>query len=114
SFNDSLKNIPLPSKWLRSISFFAGHNPWDFARTSAIVYFKPKPTNNKAPVFLFQKNTNLLAGFLGCESPGKYYLDNFAWGWSIGKIIRKYSKFMSFYRIPLFSNLLETILFFNG
>ncbi|MDC8919692.1 hypothetical protein [Metamycoplasma hyosynoviae] len=109
TFDDAIKRIPLNSQWIESIGIYKGHSPWDLTKISAVIRFRPLATKSKKPILLWQKDSKLISNFLTTASPGKYYLDNFAWGWDVGKILRKYSSFIALSKIPLLSNLIGTL-----
>ncbi|WP_412031264.1 hypothetical protein [Metamycoplasma buccale] len=109
TLDESLKDISLNSSWLDSVKIYQSNNPWDLKVVNALVRFQPNKTNNKEPVLLWQKNINNITNLILANSPGKYYLDNFAWGWEIGKIIRLQSAFFKVSKIPIFSNFIGTL-----
>lgn len=113
SLKDSMKKIPLNSSWIDNITIIEPpSNVWSLNLLNAVIRFKRIETHNKKPVILWQKNSKLIMEFLTTSSPGRHYLKNFAWGWDIGKIIKKFNSFIVLSKIPLFSNLIGTI--FNG
>ncbi|WP_406615681.1 hypothetical protein ACJA25_00505 [Mycoplasmopsis hyopharyngis] len=107
TLKESLKRIPLNSSWLDSITILQSDSVWDLKSVNAVIRFK-KYTKKK-PVILWQKDSKLIMEFLTTNSPGKHYLRYFAWGWDIGKILRRFNGFIALSTIPLFSNLISTI-----
>ena len=109
AFRNTTKHIPINSSWLDSLTILKNYNPWDIKIVNAIVYFKSNETNNKEPVFLYHKKIDKVLKLLTSDSPGRYYLNNFAWGWKIGKILRQKSKFLITLKIPLFGSLISVV-----
>ena len=109
AFRNTAKHIPINSSWLDSLTILKNYNPWDIKIVNAIVYFKPHETNNKEPVFLYHKRIDNVLKLLTSDSPGRYYLNNFAWGWKIGRILRQKSAFIAMSKIPLYGSLIGTI-----
>lgn len=107
TLKESMKRIPLNSSWLDTITILETNSAWDFKNLNAVIRFK-KYTKKK-PVILWQKDSKLIMQFLTTSSPGSHYLRYFAWGWDIGKILRKFNGFIAMSTIPLFSNLINTI-----
>ncbi|WP_444704922.1 hypothetical protein ACT1UH_02935 [Mycoplasma sp. 332] len=109
TLKESLRSIPLNSSWIDSITILQTNSPWDLKNLNAVIKFNKNATNNKKPVVLWQKDSKLIFDFLTTSSPGAHYLKYFAWGWDIGKILRKYNSFITLTTIPLFSNLINTL-----
>lgn len=59
---------------------------------SYYVFFNPTTTKNKNPLLFINRPISEFNSFLTATSKGKYYLDNFAWGWEIGRAIRRQDK----------------------
>lgn len=93
--------IPLNSKWISGVQFINSTNP---TLQNFKIYFKDKV--HKKPVTVLNKDFLRSYGITTAISPGAYYLNNFAWGWQAGKILRMrkqdikaYQRFSSdFYR----------------
>lgn len=105
---ENLKDVHINSTWLKSVKFLQGNNPWDSFVTHAILSFNPHTTNKKKPVVLFNKNQKMIWEMIVSNSPGRYYLDNFAWGWDIGKLLSNSSNFITKSTIPLYTTFLTT------
>nr|QWT28847.1 hypothetical protein [Mycoplasma anserisalpingitidis] len=78
--------IPLNSKWIEGVKFYKSTNP---LLQNMKVFFNKEV--NKKTITLLNKDFNKTISFINSSSPGKFYLDNFAWGWTVGKFIRMYS-----------------------
>ena len=109
AFKKTARHIPINSSWLDSLTIVKSYNPWDIKVVNAIVYFKPIETHYKEPVYLWSKKIDKVLKLLTSDSPGRYYLDNFAWGWKIGKILRQKAAFIAMSKIPLYGSLIGTI-----
>lgn len=112
-FSKSIQNIPLNSHWLKSLKIHQSGNPWNIKIVNAILTFKPSPNGkSKEPVLLWQKSLDEVLRLTTTTSPGAYYLKEFAWGWSVGKILRKHNEFLTMSKLPLYSDLVSS--FFYG
>lgn len=115
SFNELIKNIPINSSWLQSIKIYKAYNPWDIKTCNALLRFNPATTSSrknpkgKEPVLLISKNVSDIMKLINAPSPGRFYLDNFAYGWEIGKILRHNKEFIVSSKIPLFASLATTL-----
>lgn len=112
-FKNILNNIPdiipLDSMWIDAIKFVPNNDKWDFSTLSCVIYFNKWATNNKKPIYLANKNANKILEFLTTKSPGGHYLDNFAWGWEIGKFLKNNTKFLFMSKIPVFGSFANTL-----
>ncbi|MBN0919683.1 hypothetical protein [[Mycoplasma] gypis] len=111
AIEDSIKKIEFDSTWLDYLKIYKNNNPWDLFSVNCLLVFQTQPTRGKAPVFLFNKNAKLIAQWFESASAGKFYLNNFAWGWEVGKFLRKYSDFAKVSKIPIFASTLGTFLY---
>lgn len=102
--------LPLNSSWIRAIRIIKNNEKWNFHTASFVIKFNPATTNNKKALYIANKNVDVILGFLTAESPGAYYIDNFAWGWEIGKLLRERHLFFVSSKIPLFQSALNTII----
>ncbi|VEU75597.1 Uncharacterised protein [Mycoplasmopsis maculosa] len=101
------KNIILNSSWLDRVTIQKSNDPWNSIYANAIIKFQADSTNKKEPVFLFNKSLVKILELINSDSPGKYYLENFAWGWKIGALLRNYKHFISKSKIPAFLNIIS-------
>lgn len=110
------KAIPLNSSVISSIRIF--NMPFDKSGglLSAVLYFRKDATrtkNNprgKKPIWLTNKDTTKILNFLTTDSPMRHYLNNFAWGWDVGKLLRvTKSRVFIGSKLPLFASLLNYI-----
>ncbi|MGY6172656.1 hypothetical protein ACW95P_04900, partial [Candidatus Mycoplasma pogonae] len=114
--DDYLEKIPVKSKVISHIKFIPNNNTWDFYNVSCIVYFRKDATssknnpNGKPPIYLSNKSINKIIEFITSSSPMAHYLDNFAWGWDVGKFLRENKQFMFMSKIPVFGSLANTII----
>lgn len=105
------------SSWLERMSINKVNNPWDIKAINAVLYFKKNATKSKKnpkgkePVRLWNKSIDELIKLVCAKSPGRYYLNNIAYGHIVGRFIRKFEMFQAFPIHPIFSNLIETSLF---
>ncbi|WP_029608914.1 hypothetical protein [Mycoplasma simbae] len=111
TFEDSIKGIPIESSWLKELKIYKSYNPWNIGGVNALITFKPLATNKKAPVFLFQKNIKEVMQLLQVESPGRYYLNRFAWGWDVGYILRNKSAFLAKSKLPLYATFISNMFY---
>lgn len=75
--------IPLNSHWIQGIQFMSSVSP---TLQNFKIYFKEKV--HKKPITVMNKDFIKSYGIVNAISPGQYYLNNFAWGWDIGKLLR--------------------------
>ncbi|MGY6172319.1 hypothetical protein ACW95P_03180, partial [Candidatus Mycoplasma pogonae] len=114
--DDYLEKIPVKSKVISHIKFIPNNNTWDFYNVSCIVYFRKDATssknnpNGKPPIYLSNKSMSKIVEFINSSSPMAHYLDNFAWGWDVGKFLRENKQFMFISKIPVFGSLANTII----
>lgn len=80
-------SIPVYSKWIEYIKIY--NSEFGTNLFNVLVVFKPEETNNKKPVLLFAKQLNKIQAFLISQSKGKFYIDNFSYGWEVGRLFRK-------------------------
>lgn len=112
-----IKNLPINSSWLESIKIYKAYNPWDLKSCNALLKFNKEATrsskhpNGKEPVLLWNKRASDIVKLVKAQSPGKFYLDNFAYGWEIGKILRNQAGFIAMANIPFYATALSTIAF---
>lgn len=99
---EAQKNILLNSAWLQTLKIYKAYNPWNMTAINAVVTFNPKTTNNKKPVLLVQKDYSQVMKLVSASSPGNHYLNTFAWGWEIGKILRNSEKILLKSKLPLY------------
>ncbi|WP_027120704.1 hypothetical protein [Mycoplasmopsis lipofaciens] len=59
---------------------------------SYYVFFNRLTTNNKNALLFIDRPIEEFNNFINSSSKGKYYLDNLAWGWNVGKAIRNQNK----------------------
>lgn len=78
--------IPLNSHWVQGIQFMSSVSP---TLQNFKIYFKEKV--HKKPITVMNKDFLKSYGIVNSYSPGRYYLNNFAWGWEIGKLLRYHS-----------------------
>ncbi len=82
--------IPLnhtKAPWIKGVKLFPVRGTMNYYHMTII--FDRLITKNKPPVILYNKNWKVVYSFLTTPSSGKYYIDNFSWGWDLGKILRK-------------------------
>ena len=60
---------------------------------SFYIFFNKITTRNKKALIFIDTPIEQFKKFILASSKGKFYLDNFAWGWEIGKHIRNKTKF---------------------
>lgn len=101
----SNKGIILPpngSSWIWGIKLYDS-DWWDNSKwVDFRIYFKDEATSTsksklrrngtkvgKAPVEIMRCSFDKFQRFLNSKSWGKFYLDEFAWGWGVGKLIRE-------------------------
>ncbi|KUH47511.1 hypothetical protein [Mycoplasmopsis meleagridis] len=102
------KSIPINSAWLDRIKIMQTSTLWHTNSYNFILYFNPRTTNGKEPVFLINKKLKDIFKMIKSDSPGREYLNNFAYGWEIGKFIRKFNGFGAISKLPLYGNFLST------
>lgn len=69
-----------------------------------LVFFNPTTTNNKSDVFLNNVPKLMFEKWLTSKSKGAFYLNNFAWGWEIGRWIRQNGKWKNLALAGFISN----------
>ncbi|BDX52595.1 hypothetical protein [Metamycoplasma equirhinis] len=79
------------SKWIDGIKIAA--DDWILEENqqtiSYYVFFNKLTTKNKKSLLFFNRDIEEFKNFIDATSKGKFYLDNLAWGWTIGKAILK-------------------------
>lgn len=100
----STNRIYVNSQWINSVRLYP--SAFGIGYFNVLIDFKKETTNNKKPVLLFGKNAYAISEFLASSSKGKFYIDNFSYGWVIGKFLRKNKEFQALNFIPLFPKII--------
>lgn len=100
----STNRIFVDSQWINSVRLYP--SGFGIGYFNVLIDFKKETTNNKKPVLLFGKNAYAISEFLASNSKGKFYIDNFSYGWIIGKFLRKNKEFQALNFIPLFPKII--------
>ncbi|PZV97731.1 hypothetical protein, partial [Metamycoplasma auris] len=83
------------SKWIDGLKIASDN--WIYEKNeetlSYFVFFNPSTTNNKKSLLFFNRPIDEFKDFLDAPSKGQYYLDNLAWGWTVGAAINGKTKF---------------------
>lgn len=122
--NNFSKNIIIfdNSDWIYGVKpldeIFLNNNDHIF---TYFILFKPEITKNKkmirreGPALFFEKE---LADFIAAPSPGRYYLDNIAWGREFGDILKSkkkpYLNYLDFENLKNFENIKKTLFNFEN
>lgn len=100
----STNRIFVNSQWINSVRLYP--SAFGIGYFNVLIDFQKASTNNKKPVLLFGKNAYAVSEFLASSSKGKFYIDNFSYGWVIGKFLRTNKGFQALNFIPLFPKII--------
>ncbi len=107
-----LKKLIIPlnhtkAPWILGVKLFNVRGTMNYFHMS--IYFDKKITNNKAPVILYNKSWRVVYAFLTTPSAGKYYIDNFSFGWQLGKILKNGKLIVNSFKLaPFLSQYYQT------
>ena len=107
-----LKKLIIPlnhtkAPWILGVKLFNVKGTMNYYHMT--IYFDKLITNNKPPVILYNKSWRVVYSFLTTPSAGKYYIDNFSFGWDLGKILRNSKLIVNSFKLaPFISQYYQT------
>lgn len=87
----SIKRILIPlnhtkAPWIKGVKLIPVRNTINYF--NVLIVFSPRLTNKKESIYIYNQKWTDIKKFLDAPSAGQYYINNIAWGWEIGKLIR--------------------------